>query len=598
MKPGSQAGREALAALPEWDLAPVAPPAGVPAAIEAVLAACREFSASHCGVVGTLDAQALAVLLDKLGAIRNQLLRLASYAAMRHALDVRGEEEQHLVAEVDECLLEATELLRCFELEWMRLPALATDPLLADPALHRDRHFLRSLRRYRPHVLPEREEHALACREAAASEAWRDLYDAIVSGLAVEIDGASLPVDQALDHLRDGRPEVRRQVHPAVERAVGPHLDVLARCYDSLVADRLAVDGLRGFSNPRQPADLENELRAAIVDRALVAVEASSSAAADWFVRKAKVLGCDRLEHADQHSPALGQRTMSYREAVAAVATAVAEIDPMLREIVERFDREGRVDARPRPEKSIAVRCISVAQDSPPYIQMRFGGRAADILGLAHELGHGIGFTLSAAAQTPLSYEPPPFLSEVAATLTELLVGEHLVETAASPEERDALVSLRADKAFDVLHRQVAITRFEQRAYAARASGWPLTAARLGDLWLAAMSAHMSPAIAIDPASRVGWALVPHVFHGRFYNYTYAMAFLVGLSLLRSWRSDRARFGRDYLRFLARGASAPPEEQLAGLGLDLATTDWSAALSELRRMIGAGDGAGRASRDG
>ena len=89
----------------------------------------------------------------------------------------------------------------------------------------------------------------------------------------------------------------------ALFEGLAPRADVLAACYDALVGDRLSIDRLRGYANPMQPTNLDNELDDETVEAMMNATEEAYPIARKWFEAKARLLGLDKLELADQYAP-------------------------------------------------------------------------------------------------------------------------------------------------------------------------------------------------------------------------------------------------------------------------------------------------------
>src|SRR5205085_1733504 len=155
----------------------------------------------------------------------------------------------------------------------------------------------RGARGARPHQKPPRPGHrgGAAARGASGSEAWLALYEEAVWTVEVELDGQSVAVYEALSYLRDPRRETRRTALRALDRALSTRADVVARCYDAVVTDRLAVDELRGYSSPRTERDLENELPAEVVDTMLETLAGHIGLVARWYGHKGRLLGIERL---------------------------------------------------------------------------------------------------------------------------------------------------------------------------------------------------------------------------------------------------------------------------------------------------------------
>src|SRR5437870_375574 len=94
---------------------------------------------------------------------------------------------------------------------------------------------------------PEELAGALAAREPGAFEAWLALYEQVAWTIELELEGRSVAIYEALSYLRHPDRRLRRTALYELHRALEQHADVVAHCYDAVVADRLAVDELRGY---------------------------------------------------------------------------------------------------------------------------------------------------------------------------------------------------------------------------------------------------------------------------------------------------------------------------------------------------------------
>jgi len=249
-----------------WDLSPLfESPAAAHAAIEPALARARRFESAWRGRMSSLTGAELAEALEELGAIENELSRIASYAMLRKAVDVTSEENRDLGAAVDTAVVQAQNALRFFELEWLALDEDRARELAEAPEVARDSHHLEAQRLYQPHVLSEPEERMLGERDPAAVSAWQTLYAQTTSTLEVPFDSGDGPqphtIDRLLAYVHDGRRDVRLAALETLYAALEEPSPVLAQCYDSLVADRLVIDRLRSYGNdPMAQTHLDNEL--------------------------------------------------------------------------------------------------------------------------------------------------------------------------------------------------------------------------------------------------------------------------------------------------------------------------------------------------
>jgi oligoendopeptidase F len=545
-------------------------------------AACRRFGARYRGRIASLGPEELAEALAELARIRCSLVYLTGAARLRVAVNVDGAAERAAGARADAIAAGAEELLRFFELEWLALPEGRVEGLCAAPPLAGGAHLLRSIRRFAPHVLSAAEERALAAREAGAFEAWLALYEQLVWTVEVELEGEPVAVYEALSYLRHPDRDLRRTALRELHHALEQRADLVAHCYDTVVADRLAVDELRGYRSLRAERDLDNELPAEVVDTMLGELEEHVGLVRRWYGRKARLLDVPRLAIYDEHAPLGAAEEIPFGEAQATIERAFGELAPELGDLVRAFFDEGRIDADPRPGRSGNAFCLPLGPGRPSYVLVSYTQKADDVRRLAHELGHGIHYALAGAAQDALTYEAPPALAEIAATFTELLVADHLVAREPDPAARHALVAANLESSLRAVFHAAAFYRFETTAYETRAGGEPLTADRLAELWLAAHEAYYGDALELPAEYGHAWMAIPQFVEARFYVYSYVFSQLLALAL----HARREDVGARFVEFLRHGASRPPLDQLASLGLDPTRREtWRLGFAELERLV-------------
>jgi oligoendopeptidase F len=576
---------------PRWDLTSLFPDVEAAlAALAEALTDCSTFRDRYRGRVAELDAAALALVLDELAALDNRLSRLGSFSGLALSTNITGEAERDADAAIEQGLVEAQNALRFFELEWLHIDDDRAATLAASDALASHRYFLTSARRFRPHIRSEDEERMLAEREPVAQGAWHTLFDQVTSTLQIPFDGRDHTISELLALVRAPERPTRINAYDTLFAALEPHAGVQAQVYDSVVADRLAMDRIRGYDGPRAARDLSNELSPAVVDAMLDAVERHYPLAHRWWAHKTRLLGVDKMVLADQYAPLGTGRPIDYREAVETVLGSFGEFSPRIERMAFDLFADRRLDAEPRQGKRGGAFCASVAQDSRPFILMNFLGKLDDVRTLAHELGHGMQFELSGERQTALEHHPPLALAEVASTFAEHIVFERQLGQETDPQVRLSLLADRLEGSFATIFRQTHMVRYEQRAYGLRAEGKALLPERLSDFWMETNRPYYGDAIDIPAGYRYGWAYIPHFIHTRFYTYAYVFAALASFALAAQQRQDPERFATVYVEFLGIGGSQAPADQLAALGVDVTRPDaWDAGFGELERLVSAAE---------
>jgi oligoendopeptidase F len=331
-----------------------------------------------------------------------------------------------------------------------------------------------------------------------------------------------------------------------------------------------------------QPTNMDNELDDETVEAMMSATEEAYPIARRWFVAKARLLGLDKLELADQYAPIGDARAFSWPEAVEIVDGSFGRFSPRLAEIFRACLEAGHVDVLPRPGKAGGAYCTSVSKTVLPYVLMNYTERLRDVSTLAHEFGHATHNVLALERQAWRSHRTGIPMAEVPSTFAQALADDYLLENETDPGTRAALAADRLENAFAAIYRQTLLARFEQQAYALRSDGRSLATERLNELWIDENGKYYGDALQLPEGYALGWSYIPHFIHVRFYTYAYSFAQLVALLLYRRYREDPKEFTPKYLELLAAGGSASPADLVAPFGLDLRSTEtWREAFAEL-----------------
>ena len=554
-----------------------------------LLARARDFAERRRGTIGSAGPQGLRELLDELDDLTQDVSRVHFYATAREHTEATDPETNDLATLARDRGADLESTLLFVELEWIALDAAEARALLEAAELEPYAHRLRVAREEKPYVLPEGEEQALNARRPAIA-AWESLHGRELATLTVEFDGGDgaepHTIDRLLSYVHHPDREVRLAALGVLFEALDGLADVQAACYDAIVGDRLSIDRLRGIPDAMWPTNQRNELEGDVVEAMMVAVEEHYPLGRRWFVRKAGVLGLDRLQLADQYAPVGSDRRVEWTEAVAMVDDSLRDFDPRLGDIFRTCLDRAHVDAEPRPGKVGGAYCSSISKTVLPFVLLNYTDQLRDVVTLAHEFGHAVHGTLSLERQTYRSYHTGLALAEVPSTFAQLLAVERLIELEDDPATRVMLLADRAEGAMASIFRQTMMARFEVRAYAARGEGKALTRDRLSEMWLEENERYYGDSIELPDGYRLGWSYIPHFIHVRFYTYAYAFAHLVAFSLAARYREDPERFASAYLDFLASGASRSPRDLLVPLGVDLRDPQtWAHAFAEFDRCV-------------
>ena len=157
------------------------------------------------------------------------------------------------------------------------------------------------------------------------------------------------------------------------------------------------------------------------------------------------------------------------------------------------------------------------------------------------------------------------FVAEVASTFNEQLLSRHLMESAASDEERAYLINRDIDAIRGTIIRQTMFAEFEKIAHETVEAGEPLTVEKFKEIYRGLLKLYFGPDFAIDDELALECFRIPH-FYRAFYVYKYATGLSAAIALAErvdGRRQARARRlprlpQRRLLEIPARSACATP----------------------------------------
>jgi oligoendopeptidase F len=555
----------------EWDLSPLLERDG---GAEGMLAQASEqaseIAEAYAGKVAELDAHDLATAMHRLEQVNDLVGRAGSYAALRFATDTADPPRGALLQKVQEAATEIETKLLFFELEWADLEDAHAESLLESHELEFCRHYLRSARRYRPHLLSEQEEKVLAEKSISSHAAWGRLFGELTAALRVRLEGEDeLTLDVALSRLQSPDRDVRRAASDGVTAALEPGLRTRAFIYNTLVYDKSVEDRLRSYPHWLASRNLANEASDESVMALIEAVRGRFDIAQRWYALKARLLGIERLADYDRAAPVLSEDVaFSFAESRELVLETYSDFSPEAGQVVRRFFDERWIDAPVRPNKRGGAFCSYTVPSVHPYVLLNFTARRRDVLTMAHELGHGLHAAL-AQPQGVFHHSTPLTLAETASVFGETLVFERLLAATHSDRERLGLLAERIDGGIATVFRQMAMNRFEHLVHTRRRAEGELSVDRINELWVESQRELFGESVEITDGYRMWWSYVPHFINTPGYVYAYAYGQLLALSAYSRFREEGESFVPRYLELLSAGGSRSPQELVAIVGIDL-----------------------------
>ncbi|HYD18956.1 MAG TPA: M3 family oligoendopeptidase [Patescibacteria group bacterium] len=577
---------------PRWDLRDLFPSqdsAGLAAAFHDIETESAGFARQFTGRVSKLSGAALGQAISQYEKISESIARIEAYIDLTRAADI---EQSAWAQDAADRLRKSSEALLFFPLEINKIRETDLLQKIAAPGLAAYAPWIGKVRAGREHQLSDAAEKFQHKMQPVTEDAWRRLYDQLMLDLRVSIRGKEMTEGETVS-LIDTSPDakLRRDAYAAFGKTLDDNKKGFSLITNTLADLKSVDDRWRNFERAEDARHLDNQIERETVETLVKTVrEQYPKNAHRYYAWKAKKSGVARLHPADRNAPLPGEggRKYTWDEAKEIVLAGFAKISPEMEKTGREFFDKNWIDAEPRADKDSGGFSHPTVPSAHPYILMNFYGTAADVMVLAHELGHGI-HQVMAAKQGFLRSDTPLTLAETASVFGEMIVFRELLSREDDLVARRNMVAQKVEDMLNTVNRQTAFFVFEQRLHAERRDKGELSPERIGELWLDTQKESLGPSVNLDvPGAQHFWMDVPHFIHTPFYTYAYAFGDCLVNALYDEYSKavDKPAFVAKYEDLLKAGGTKTHEAALAEFGFDPSDAGfWKKGLSVIERYI-------------
>ncbi|WP_255170552.1 oligoendopeptidase F [Natrononativus amylolyticus] len=527
----------------------------------------------------TDDGETLLAVLELRDRLMREVSTVFSYARMRSDEDTANQEYQAMSARAQSLAADAQSAASFIDPEIQALTREEFDEMVEEaPELELYDHYVDDVLRMKPHTRSAEVEALLADLSevtGATGDVYNMLSNADMTFPTVEDpDGEPVEITQSnfTNLLKRTDREFRRQVHEAYFDEWESMRNTVASTYKNSVKADVKLAQARNYDTAREAALDGPNVPVSVYDTLVESVNDNLEHLHTHAELKREALGVDELEMWDLYMPLTGDEgpDIEYDDAAQYVVDAVAPLgEDYQSRVAEGLDSRW-VDVYENEGKRAGA-YSGGTYDTQPFILMNYQDDVTSMYTLAHELGHSMHSELTKEAQPYVYSGYEIFVAEVASTVNEALLTNHLLETVEEPALRRAVLNEFAERVRSTLYRQTLFAEFEHRAHELEESGEPLTADRLDELYHGLKSTYYEPANADDRIARE-WMRIPH-FYRAFYVYQYATGISAALAISEDVLANGADAAENYLEFLRRGSREYPLELLRIAGIDMSTSE-------------------------
>lgn len=553
---------------------------------ESLIKEAKVFAEKYRDRVSKLNPIEFKEMLQAYEALQDKGGKIGSFAYLQWSTDTSNSSFGKLVQESNELGSELAQILVFLEVEWQKLSDEEANALIHHSHLEFYKHYLESSRRYKNHILEEKQEQILSAKSVTGSRAWIRFFDELLGAAKFELDGEILSEQEVLSKLHDSDRELRVRAHASLTKTFKDLSRQLTYIFNTLLADKATNDKLRKYPSWITSRNLSNETDEQTVDALVDTVTSNYNLVQRYYKLKAQLLDLDEMRDYDRYAPMLkNEATISWNEAKEMVLDSYSNFHPEMGEITAKFFDKSWIDAAIKQGKRGGAYSASTVPSVHPYVFMNFDGKIRDVQTLAHELGHGVHQYLS-RKQGPLQSGTPLTTAETASVFGEMLVFQKLMKNLSDPKEKLALLIGKIDDTIATVFRQISMNRFENAIHTARREEGELTTERFSELWMEQQKALYGDSVSLTEEYGQWWCYIPHFLHTPGYVYAYAFGELLVLALYEEFQSKPNGFAEKYLDLLSAGGSEWPHELVAKMGLDIKDPQfWQKGIDSFRNMI-------------
>jgi oligoendopeptidase F len=540
---------------------------------------------AYYGKVAGLGRKELALLVKRLEDLDVVLSRLATYSFLNFTTRMDNAGAGSLDQRIHELISSCGTATIFFDLEWNKLGDDQARELFQSPELAGYNHYLETLRRYRPHQLSEAEEKILLEKEAVGRKSWTTLFNKVLS--QHRFGPGKRTEEQVLTDLYSDDRKTRKSAADEMTEGLEENSHILTHIFNTLAADKMISDRLRGYGGWVSSMNLHNELRDSTVETLVGSVTSRYDIVQRYYRVKRQLLALEELEDYDRYAPlpALSVTKIPWEACKATVLSSLTRFSPEFGDTAARFFDERWIHAPLGPAKRGGAFAHPCVPEVHPYVLVNYTGSLRDVSTVAHELGHGVHQVL-AARQGHFNSNTPLPLAETASVFAELLVFYSQLDLLAGEAERKAFICQKLESIFATVFRQTAMNRFENLMHENRRGKGELSTAELSDYWLSTQREMFGDSVTLRDQYGIWWSYIPHFLSTPGYVYSYAFGELLVLALYALYRKEGGLFVKKYTGLLAAGGSSSPYELLKPFDIDLDDPGfWLSGLEVIDEML-------------
>ncbi len=514
--------------------------------------------------------------------LEEQMERLADkvfiYAKMRLDEDNTNAHYQSLFDRAQSLAVQAGSAAAFIIPEILSIPEAKLNQFVAETKeLELYDHYLEELNRQKQHILSPAEEILLA-QTAELSMASRNIFGMINNA---DIKFPSIKDEDGREtELTKGRfgrfmesqdREIRKAAFQSLYSSYEKLKNTLGATLNASVKRDIFYARVRKYPSALVGALDGDNISPAVYDSLITAVHNNLEPMYKYLRLRKKVLGVDELHMYDIYAPLVKESPaeIEYETARKMVLEGLSPLGKEYGDILQEGFNGGWIDVYEKEGKTGGAYSWG-SYDTHPFILMNYDHKLNDVFTLAHELGHAMHSYYSNQTQPFIYSQYSIFLAEVASTVNESLLIDHLLANSKKREDKIYLINHYLEQFKGTMYRQTMFAEFEKIIHETVERGEALTPDLLNKTYRELNQLYFGDEVVLDTEIDLEWARIPH-FYSAFYVYKYATGFAAATAIKEQILNEGTAALERYQTFLRAGSSDYSLSILEKAGVNLNT---------------------------
>ncbi len=441
------------------------------------------------------------------------------------------------------------------------------------------KHSIDEILRQKEHILSAQEERLLAMA-ADISMASHNIFTMLNNAdikfpIIRDEDGQEVELTKGRygSFMESANRQVRQDAFKALYSSYRKLINTLGASLASSVKKDIFYARARNYPSSVEASLDQDNVPDEVYNRLIEAVHAHMEPMHRYMRIRKQVLAVEELHMYDIYTPLVHEYKMkvSYEDAQQTVLKALQPLgEDYIARLQEGF-QGGWIDVYENEGKTSGAYSWGT-YDTNPYVLLNYDDKLDDMFTLAHEMGHSLHSYYSNHHQPYVNAQYSIFVAEVASTVNESLLIDHLLQNSRDKQEKIYLINHYLEQFRGTVYRQTMFAEFEKIIHDQAEQGEALTPEYLNTVYRDLNKLYYGPDVVLDEEIDLEWTRIPH-FYSAFYVYKYATGFSAATALKEAILQEGQPAVQRYLDFLKSGGSDYPIQLLQKAGVDLTTPE-------------------------